>query len=84
LLPFLTAIVGFTREKVDNNFSNDQSGIPNNKLTLKDKKMINDTMNMVITRIFDAPVEKVWKAWSEEELLKQWWGLNGLPVLLLK
>jgi uncharacterized protein YndB with AHSA1/START domain len=25
------------------------------------------------TREFDAPVEKVWKAWTEKELLDQWW-----------
>ena len=27
-----------------------------------------------ITRIFDAPVEKVWKYWSESDLLMKWWG----------
>ena len=26
-----------------------------------------------VTREFDAPVEKVWKAWTESELLDQWW-----------
>ncbi len=29
---------------------------------------------MVIERVLDAPVEIVWKAWSEEEHFKQWWG----------
>jgi uncharacterized protein YndB with AHSA1/START domain len=29
---------------------------------------------LVITRVFDAPVELVWKAWSEPERYKQWWG----------
>lgn len=30
--------------------------------------------NIVITRVFHAPVEKVWKAWSEPEALMKWWG----------
>ena len=29
---------------------------------------------VVITRIFDAPLEKVWKAWTEPEQMKKWWG----------
>jgi uncharacterized protein YndB with AHSA1/START domain len=29
---------------------------------------------LVVTRIFDAPRERVWKAWTEPELLKRWWG----------
>ncbi len=30
--------------------------------------------DMTITRIFDAPRELVWKAWSDPEQLKRWWG----------
>lgn len=29
---------------------------------------------VVIVRFFDAPVEQVWKAWTEPERMKQWWG----------
>lgn len=29
---------------------------------------------LVISRTFAAPRELVWKAWSEPELLKRWWG----------
>jgi uncharacterized protein YndB with AHSA1/START domain len=29
---------------------------------------------VVITRIFDAPRELVWKAWTEPEHLRRWWG----------
>ena len=32
------------------------------------------TKDVVITRIFNAPREKVWKAWTEPEHLKKWWG----------
>jgi uncharacterized protein YndB with AHSA1/START domain len=30
--------------------------------------------DLVITRIFDAPRELVWKAWTEPEHFKRWWG----------
>ncbi len=33
-----------------------------------------------ITRVFDAPRDKVWKAWTEAERLKQWWGPAGFKV----
>ena len=29
---------------------------------------------LVISRTFKAPVELVWKAWTEPELMKRWWG----------
>lgn len=29
---------------------------------------------LTITRVFDAPREQVWKAWSDPGLLQQWWG----------
>ncbi|MFA6239944.1 MAG: SRPBCC domain-containing protein, partial [Candidatus Hydrogenedentales bacterium] len=29
---------------------------------------------LVIARVFDAPREMVWKAWTEPEQVKQWWG----------
>ena len=29
---------------------------------------------LTITRIFDAPREKVWKAWTTPEEVKKWWG----------
>lgn len=33
--------------------------------------------NLSLTRVFDAPVEQVWKAWSEPEYVMQWWGPEG-------
>ncbi len=32
------------------------------------------TDELVITRIFDAPRERVWKAWTEPEQAMKWWG----------
>jgi uncharacterized protein YndB with AHSA1/START domain len=33
--------------------------------------------DLVITRIFDAPRELVWKAWTEPEHLMRWWAPKG-------
>ena len=33
--------------------------------------------DLVITRIFDAPRELVWKAWTDPKLVMQWWGPKG-------
>lgn len=29
---------------------------------------------LLVTRAYDAPVEKVWRAWTEREILDHWWG----------
>jgi len=29
---------------------------------------------IIETRIFDAPLESVWKCWTEPELVMRWWG----------
>lgn len=33
---------------------------------------------LTITRIFDAPRELVWKAWTDEKMIKKWWGPRGV------
>lgn len=30
--------------------------------------------DIIITRVFDAPRELVWKAWTDPDSLKKWWG----------
>jgi uncharacterized protein YndB with AHSA1/START domain len=37
---------------------------------------------LVIERIFDAPRELVWKAWTDPQLVKQWWGPSGFTAPL--
>jgi uncharacterized protein YndB with AHSA1/START domain len=32
------------------------------------------TFEMHLTRTFDAPVERVWHAWSDADQVMQWWG----------
>jgi len=43
--------------------------------TTKNFAINKDAANKKITviREFDAPVESVWRAWTEKELLDQWW-----------
>jgi uncharacterized protein YndB with AHSA1/START domain len=41
------------------------------KETIISKDAANKKLKVV--REFDAPVEQVWKAWTERELLDQWW-----------
>ena len=33
-----------------------------------------------ISRVVDAPRERVWQAWTEAERLKKWWGPKGFTV----
>ena len=32
------------------------------------------TRDLIVTRVFDAPIELVWKAWTEPEYVMKWWG----------
>ncbi len=50
----------------------------NNQLT--SKEMIKDTTqekDLVVTRVFNAPVASVWKALSDPEHVTKWWGPTG-------
>lgn len=31
-------------------------------------------------RIYDAPVQAVWEAWTDPEKLKQWWGPDNVKI----
>ena len=44
----------------------------------------NGTERMVITRIFDAPRELVWKAWTDPQYVMQWWGPKGFTAPVCK
>lgn len=43
-----------------------------------------ETERMVITRIFNAPRELVWKAWTEPRYVMQWWGPKGFTAPVCK
>jgi len=38
------------------------------------------TPPFIITRLLDAPRDSVWKAWTEAERLKQWFGPKGVTM----
>jgi uncharacterized protein YndB with AHSA1/START domain len=42
------------------------------------------TRPFVISRVFDAPRDRVWRAWTDVEQMKQWWGPKGFTVKQLK
>jgi uncharacterized protein YndB with AHSA1/START domain len=42
------------------------------------------TRDLVVTGVFDAPLEIVWKAWVEPERVKQWWGPEGFTCPVAK
>jgi uncharacterized protein YndB with AHSA1/START domain len=33
--------------------------------------------DLVFTRVFDAPVEQVWRVWTDAERVMRWWGPDG-------
>lgn len=41
---------------------------------------MNDEKGIKIERIFDATREKVWQAWTDEEMVKKWWGPEGFTA----
>ena len=39
---------------------------------------------LVVTRLFDAPRDLVFKAWTDPKHLAQWWGPRDYPAALVK
>ena len=33
--------------------------------------------DLVVTRVFEAPVNSAWKAWTDPEQVMRWWGPDG-------
>jgi uncharacterized protein YndB with AHSA1/START domain len=40
--------------------------------------------DFIISRVFDAPRELVWKAFTEPERMKEWWGPRGSTIIASK
>jgi pimeloyl-ACP methyl ester carboxylesterase/uncharacterized protein YndB with AHSA1/START domain len=38
------------------------------------------TRDLVVTRVFAAPIERVWDAWRDPEQVKRWWGPRAFTV----
>ena len=43
-----------------------------------------NSKQIVITRIFDAPRELVWKAWTDPKMAKKWWGPKDFTAPSIK
>lgn len=39
---------------------------------------------IIINRIFNAPVDLVWQAWTTSENIAQWWGPKGFNTIVKK
>jgi uncharacterized protein YndB with AHSA1/START domain len=39
---------------------------------------------LVITRVFNAPRERVWQAWTDPGMFKKWWGPQGFTSPVAK
>lgn len=44
------------------------------------KSSENEMERMTVTRVFDAPRELVWRAWTEPKYVMQWWGPDGFTT----
>jgi uncharacterized protein YndB with AHSA1/START domain len=42
---------------------------------------VESSNDFVISRVFDAPRELVWQAFTDPERMKQWWGPKGFTVM---
>jgi uncharacterized protein YndB with AHSA1/START domain len=48
------------------------------------ENVANEVERMTVTRVFDAPRELVWKAWTEPKYVMQWWGPTGFSAPVCK
>jgi uncharacterized protein YndB with AHSA1/START domain len=46
----------------------------------KQNKNMASIKEVSFEKTYDAPIEKVWKAWTDPKLLKQWWGPNDVII----
>lgn len=51
---------------------------------MADNNTADTRRDLVVTRVFDAPVELVWKAWTDPEHVMQWWGPTGFTSPLAR
>jgi uncharacterized protein YndB with AHSA1/START domain len=51
---------------------------------MADNNTADTKRDLVVTCVFDAPVEPVWKAWTDPEHVMRWWGPTGFTSPLAK
>jgi uncharacterized protein YndB with AHSA1/START domain len=42
-----------------------------------EEEYVSGTFDVVVSRTFPVSAEQVWRAWSEADLVRQWWGPTG-------
>lgn len=56
----------------------------NSSTTTEERTHLESSSIVKVARIFHAPIERVWRAWSNEELVKQWWGPESFTTPSVK
>jgi uncharacterized protein YndB with AHSA1/START domain len=46
--------------------------------------MADQTREITVVRVFEAPLELVWKAWTEPEHFERWWGPKMFTAPVIK
>src|SRR2546426_2253062 len=53
-------------------------------MTSKMESQTRNEKELRIVRVFDAPRERVWKAWTDPEQVKSWWGPRSFTAPFAK
>jgi uncharacterized protein YndB with AHSA1/START domain len=53
-------------------------------MTVADDITTGTKRDLVVTRVFDAPFESMWRAWSDPEYVMRWWGPVGFTSPLAR
>ncbi|ELZ05275.1 SRPBCC family protein [Natrialba asiatica] len=48
--------------------------------TTNDTEIETNERSLTIRRRFDAPLERVWEAWTDPDQVDQWWGPDGFTT----
>ena len=49
-----------------------------------DRAQATSVRDLVVTRMFHAPVDRVWQAWTDPEQVMRWWGPAGFSASLAR
>ena len=49
-------------------------------MTVTDVRKDLDSLTMTMTARFDAPIERIWRLWSDPRQLERWWGPPSHPA----
>lgn len=67
------------------NYAADKGGVQTvGRLAAHVDMLTSEHPEFVITRVFDAPRELVWKAWTDPEMAAQWFGPKGCTTRIAK